>query len=1778
VCDSEIPLKTKTTALASLVGLSSFGVASARHEDSAHALASREKVNVMSKRWAFVGLALLTGGAVARCGASTGRPNVEVSNDNDSGSTPVDSGGVTHFDATPPADTGTPGITLGSQKVDFGLVPCGGQGQAQFLELTNTGTAELTVSFNLLQGGQFFSASFSAATGDAGAVTSATIPPGQKASLRIQPSALPQTADVTKDHFTDVLALSTSPAISGLGPDALNITLTETAKGAILKWSASALPFGTQPLNAPVQKTFTAQNVGNDGAQLFYASSSSAFAVSALGPIAVGAGSTADDQLTFTPINTAQQTGTVTMTADTSTVLCAPLPAPLQYSGQGTSGAPVVSPSLLLFGPNGDGLVNCGTQAASLPITIQNLGSAAFDFTATFTLGGANYTLFPANGKGTVQPGSTPGTITVIPNPVPKDSDVTPGLYNGILSITTTAPGDAPHIVQLQETAQGAIIQSTYGGGTLGFPDTPNGQTSSNTFSIQNIGNVSADVGVNLAAGPFGFSLSQGQTFPVTIAPQSAAAVTASFSPTSVQPYSQVATLTPTATAFCKPLSPAASQIALKGTGTPAPPLGLGMSKTSIDFGQVPCGNKANDISVAINNTGQTPFSWTSVFRNGGTSQFTLTPSSGQILAGGSQTVTVSMSSVPNPGSTATDFYSDTLHVQATANAGTASLDVPVHLTGYGAILRFSPTAVDFGNVPQGTVASSAFNILNQGNAPAEVDLDVTNGAGSTSQIARTPLGPITVNGGSSSPLSATFTANDTAAQTGSFAMSSAAGSSNYFCAALPAPMTLKGTGSSTTVGVSDSTVVFSTDPVNNPGFVNCGTQAQPKLITLTATGNNPFNWTASLTSGGSFYTLSATSGTVNANSTGTFSIIPKAIPSTSDVTANVYGGTVQITTNAQNDTPHLIQLSETAYGAIMSWTLSNPTDFGNQTVGQSATAGFSVTNKGNAPASVSFTNGNSAFNLTSLGTVGASSTKSAVLSFDPTLAQPYTDTATMTVQSTALCGALPGAVTLKGTGVNPAPPVLSVPQSISFGSVACGYSKPISVPIAVKNGGTNPFFVSASLLNPQDKRFTISVPATQVPAGGQTTATVTLPQMDPYASVTADALGDTVVLTAVNGSLTATANVTIHITASGAILRYSPTGLNFGIEPVNSSTKLPFSVYNDGNLAAEVDLELDGTSSGTFTRAPLGFVTVNGGANQGLNATFAPTANDTTQQSGNLVLTPTSNPNNVLCQPAPQPLSMIGTGSTSTTVVSPSQLDFGLTNCGATAGSQKITITNNASAGSPIPWSASFTAGGNFYTLSASSGQVAAGSTASFDVIPQSIPSTSQVTNNLYGATLKVVSGPNNDTQLIPITQTAHGVILAATGNGATNFTALNFGGVSVNQTATTQFTFTNNGNADLPLQTGTSGITLANTNAVFAVNPNPPQGQTAQSLAFGLTQGQSKIVTVNFTPAAVQTYNDTATYTLALPPNTVLCQAAPPNFTLNGTGNTGVGVSPTNLNFGLVQCQSAPPSGQTVTITNKGGDATWSGVFGRGTQNLPSYYALQDSGGNPISPGQSQPLAAGSSVTIFVVPNKISTPASTTADGFSDTLTITTTATGDSPHVVSLHETAQGAFLSFSPSPIQSNPNGIGVTNPVGFTVANSGNLAASYLLSTVITQGNDTKVGLNYPTPTDAAAPFFVNLCSTYSTSSPYPNQCPPPQLADAGNSCKGSSIVLPEFCMNFAGGNVFAGQTQTGVLEGTGYPRDLGFTQAFGYIQLTPDPSAVLCSDPVPNVPLSETSFQ
>jgi hypothetical protein len=844
-----------------------------------------------------------------------------------------------------------------------------------------------------------------------------------------------------------------------------------------------------------------------------------------------------------------------------------------------------------------------------------------------------------------------------------------------------------------------------------------------------------------------------------------------------------------------------------------------------------------------------------------------------------------------NPTTGGPSTFTDTVIITSTPSLSTA---ITVGLTeqASGAIFSFKPSGANFGQVPVSSTGTQPFAVQNAGNATADFQLVVTDADGGVGPFSVSAPGPTALAGTTNpaSPTSSSVNAlfapvmADQTAETGQIALTTTSG---VTCGPPLTPFTLSGQGVTGNVGISTTSIEFGP---NLDGKVPCGTTATPQTVCLTNAGNASYNWTASLTSGSSYYTITPTTGTVLPGTTDTscttFTVTPKLIPVANELATDYYGGAVQISTTAPGDAAHQVQLHQTAEGAVLTDSLGSTYGFGPQTVGLTALDAFTVTNAGNLDATISFNVG-APFGVQQAfaGTVPANTTQSADLTFAPMLAQPYSGSVAI-VTSTTLCAALPNATTLSGTGAAAVPPSVSLStSSISFGPINCGASASATPPIdfTVQNKGTDPFTVTAQMQN--SKSIFQPVLSGTVAGGSQTTGSIGLAAagMPAVAPVTPDYFADVleIVATSTKNNAITTTSIPVHITAQGAIVSFVPSALDFGIVPENTTSVLPFTVQNKGNLLAEVNLVLanTGKSSSVFTRTPTGLVEAAANANQSLSMSFA--ASDDVGQTGTLTMVATANPSNVFCSSLPAPMELTAQGSNNTFSVSPTSLIFGsdspggtgYTNCGNAATERQVMITNSAS--TTLTWTASFLSGSSYYSLSASSGSVNASGTGTFNVIPKAIPTTSPVTPNYYAAILQVSA--NGQAVPIQISQTAQGVILQTSGNGQPNFTSLAFGGVAVNQTATAQFSITNNGNAPLV------GGTLTNTNTVFSVNPNWAEsdagtGSGPQSLPINLAPQQSLVPQVTFTPAAVTSYTDNAIY--SLPPSTVLCAAAPPNF----------------------------------------------------------------------------------------------------------------------------------------------------------------------------------------------------------------------------------------------------------------------------------------------------------
>ena len=177
-------------------------------------------------------------------------------------------------------------------------------------------------------------------------------------------------------------------------------------------------------------------------------------------------------------------------------------------------------------------------------------------------------------------------------------------------------------------------------------------------------------------------------------------------------------------------------------------------------------------------------------------------------------------------------------------------------------------------------------------------------------------------------------------------------------------------------------------------------------------------------------------------------------------------------------------------------------------------------------------------------------------------------------------------------------------------------------------------------------------------------------------------------------------------------------------------------------------------------------------------------------------------------------------------------------------------------------------------------------------------------------------------------------------------------------------------------------------------------------------------------------------------------------------------VALSGSSLTFGtagLVPCGTTAGA-QTVSVTNNS------------SQTLTLALTLAGGAASPYTVSGPATVAASATAMVTVTPKAIPATASTTTDGFADTLSIG--ATGgvvSESHTVALHQTAQGAILTFNPTALSFSASG-----SKAFTVNNSGNLSAPYTLAVGGTNASLYTVG---PSAGTASGGCSVSSSATY-----------------------------------------------------------------------------------------------
>ena len=382
------------------------------------------------------------------------------------------------------------------------------------------------------------------------------------------------------------------------------------------------------------------------------------------------------------------------------------------------------------------------------------------------------------------------------------------------------------------------------------------------------------------------------------------------------------ASLTITSDASDSPLT-----IPLSGIGTQAQ---LSATPSSINFGTVVKGT-SNSQTITLQNTGNTPLTFSQVTPSG--TGFTITgiSTSTVIPPGGSVTFNV----IFTPGSTATTSGTVTL----TTNGTPSSLVITLSGAGSTAkanpgtgVLSASSTSLSFGNTAVGGTGAQSVSLTNTGTAAVNISTaTISSGAASFAIVGGSPSGSIPV--GQSTSVQVQFAPKSGGAVTGSMTITSDASDS-------PLTIPLSGTGTQAHLSATPSSVNF--------GTVVRGT-SNSQTITLQNTGNSPLTFSQVTPSGTGF--------TITGISTST------VIPPGGSVTFNVIftpGSTA--TTNgsvtlATNGTPSSLVITLSGAGSTATVQLgANPTSlsFNTVQVGNSSSLTSTLTNGGNSNINIS--------------------------------------------------------------------------------------------------------------------------------------------------------------------------------------------------------------------------------------------------------------------------------------------------------------------------------------------------------------------------------------------------------------------------------------------------------------------------------------------------------------------------------------------------------------------------------------------------------------------------------------------------------------------------------------------------------------------------------------------------------------------------------------------------------------------------------------------------------
>lgn len=769
--------------------------------------------------------------------------------------------------STPSASTQNGAISAGSTNLDFGTAVVGGTKQLTDV-LSNHSSATVNIA--------------SAVSSDpAFQVTGPAMPfvlsPGQSTPLMI--AFTPQAAG---QPSAKISVMSTA---APQGHVDLAVSGKAVAAGDLVV-SPASLTFGSVRVGQSQAQAATLTNPGGSSVVVSQDSvTSSAFTVSGLTlPLTLGAGQSAAFNVTFAPTSTGSAKANIKVNGSSSLTMS---------SVSGSSGPQSSKPASVTFSVAGDGTTagQLGANPASINLGNVTVGSTQSQPVTLSNSGGTSATITQA---GVVGAGLTVSGLTLPLTLGPGQSSVfqvafapsSTGTVSGGITLASTAANSSLSIaVTGTAVTSGSLAANPT---IISFGNVTVGTSQNQPGTITNSSGTSITITAATTSGT-GFSLS-GLGLPMSLAPGQSAAFTVTFAP-------QASGNVSGSVAFASNV--ASLNLPLSGSGLAAGTLGA--NPPSVSFGNVQLGNNQAQ-TVTLTNGGASSVTITQLAPSG--TAFSMSGISLPLTLAAGQSASFTTTFTPGSAGTATG------NVLVASSATNPSLNIPLSGTGVTAgALAANPTSIAFNSVPVGSSQSHTEILSNTGGSGLQITNATVTGAGFALSGITVPT---TLNAGQSLTFNVTFTPQNSAAVTGTLALT-ASGSVSSLGVSLSGTATAPGQ-----LSVTPATANF--------GNVTVGTSTnQAASVTAGGAGVTLSN----VTSSNAEFTLTGLSLplTLSAGQTAPFTLTFK--PQASGATS----GTLTFTSNATNGS-----LTESLTGTGMpapqhsvslSWSESTPTVVG---------------------------------------------------------------------------------------------------------------------------------------------------------------------------------------------------------------------------------------------------------------------------------------------------------------------------------------------------------------------------------------------------------------------------------------------------------------------------------------------------------------------------------------------------------------------------------------------------------------------------------------------------------------------------------------------------------------------------------------------------------------------------------------------------------------------------------------------------------------------------------